>query len=46
MIYVAIANFAYCGKTYFEGDEAPFDPSLIERGLIELVEEEAEDGTI
>lgn len=45
MTYIAIANFAYQGKTYFEGDEAPFDADLIERGLIELVEDE-DDGSV
>jgi hypothetical protein len=49
MTYVAIANFAYGGKTYFVGDDAPFDESLMERGLIEPVEDEdgeGEDGPV
>jgi hypothetical protein len=44
MTYIAIANFAFAGKTYFVGDDAPFDASLLERGLIEpVVEDEDED---
>lgn len=43
-MYVALANFAYAGCTYFVGDEAPFAEDLIKNGLIgydeELDEEE------
>lgn len=45
MTYIAIANFAFAGKTYFVGDDAPFEATLIERGLIEVVEDE-EDGSV
>jgi hypothetical protein len=49
MTYIAIANFAFAGKTYFEGDDAPFDATLIDRDLIEALpveDEEDEDGPV
>lgn len=46
MTYIAIANFAFAGKTYFVGDDAPFDQTLIESGLIEAVVEDEDDGSV
>lgn len=49
MKYVAVANFAWHGKTYVEGDVAPGDDELIERGLVEpewVAEELEEDGPV
>ena len=44
-MYVALKNFAYGGRTYFVGDEAPFVKDLIDAGLIgydEELEDEAD----
>lgn len=38
-MYVALANFAYAGRTYFVGDDAPFVADLIKSGLIGYDEE-------
>jgi hypothetical protein len=42
-MYVALANFAYAGKTYFVGDAAPFAENLIKNGLIGYDEELSDD---
>jgi hypothetical protein len=43
-MYVALANFAYAGRTYFVGGEAPFAEDLIKNGLIGYDEELDEEG--
>lgn len=48
-MYVALANFAYAGRTYFVGDEAPFAEDLIKNGLIgydEELDEEEDYGSV
>lgn len=38
-MYVALANFAFHGATYFVGDEVPFAQELIDAELIGYSEE-------
>lgn len=47
-MYVALENFAYGGRTYFVGDDAPFVQSLIDAGKIGYDEEleDDEDGSV
>ena len=42
MEHVAIANFAYGGKTYYIGDDAPGDEALLRLNLIEAKKIEVE----
>ena len=42
MEHVAIANFAYVGKTYYIGDDAPGDEALFRLNLIEAKKIEVE----
>ena len=45
-MYVALANFAYAGRTYFVGDEIHFVEALLKNGMIgysEEIEEDQED---
>jgi hypothetical protein len=48
-MYVALANFAYAGRTYFVGDEIHLVEVLLKNGMIgysEEIEEDVEDGSI
>lgn len=44
MEYVAIKNFAYNGKTYYIGDDAPMAQVLLDFSLIEPKEVEVDAG--